>query len=134
MILVDTTVWIDFFNGGDSKQVSRLVHLIEKRDEICICGVILTEILQGIKNSSEYKQVEDLLDSLLFIEMTKDTFILAADIFRSLRLRGITVRKTLDCMIAAIAIEHSATLLHIDRDFDPIEKFCGLHVDKSVKA
>jgi predicted nucleic acid-binding protein len=134
VILVDTTVWIDFFNGHDSKQVSRLVHLIEKRDEICICGVILTEILQGIKNSNEYKQVEDLLDSLLFIEMTKDTFILAADIFRSLRLRGITVRKTLNCMIAAIAIEHSATLLHNDRDFDPIEKFCGLHVDKSVKA
>lgn len=130
MILVDTSAWVDFFNGRDSKQVFRLVHLIEQREEICICGVILTEILQGIKNNSEYKRVENLLDSLLFIDMTKDTFVLATDIFRSLRLRGITVKKTVDCMIAAVAIEHSAKLLHNDKDFDPIEKFCGLHVDK----
>ena len=130
MILIDTTVWIDFFANRDTKQVGRLVELIDKKEELCLCGIILTELLQGIKNSSEYKVVNELFNSLLFLEMTKDTFILAADIYRFLRLRGITIHKTLDCMIAAVAIENNASLLHNDRDFDPIEKYYKLNVIK----
>lgn len=128
MILVDTTVWIDFFSNRDTKQVTRLIQFIEEKDDLCLCGVILTEILQGIKNPREHRQVEKMMDTLLFLEMNKETFILAADIYRSLRLRGITVRKTLDCMIAAVAIENKVLLLHHDRDFDPIEKYCGLQI------
>ena len=128
MILIDTTVWIDFFSKRNSRQVVHLVKLIEQREELCLCGIVLTEILQGIKNPREYKQAEDLFGSLLFLSMTRDTFILAADIYRSLRTRGITIRKTLDCMIAAVAIEHKVPLLHNDHDFDPIAKFCGLAV------
>ena len=62
--------------------------------------------------------------------MSKETYIHAAEIYRFLRLRGITIRKTLDCMIAAVAIENNIPLLHHDRDFDPIEKYCRLQVVK----
>ncbi|OGT37709.1 MAG: twitching motility protein PilT [Gammaproteobacteria bacterium RIFCSPHIGHO2_12_FULL_37_14] len=129
MILVDTTVWIDFFSERDSSQAKHLASLIEQQDELCVCGIVLTEILQGIKNPAEYQKVKNLMESLLFLDMTKHTYILAADIYRSLRAKGITIRKTLDCMIAAVAIEHRASLLHHDRDFDPIEKYCHLRVE-----
>lgn len=126
MILVDTTVWIDFFAARETKQVSKLIQIIEQKEELCMIGVILTEILQGVKNPKEYKQVHYLLESLFYLEIKKDIFILAAEIYRSLRLRGITIRKTLDCIIAASAIQYQVPLLHNDRDFDPIEKYFDL--------
>jgi predicted nucleic acid-binding protein len=130
MILVDTTVWVDFFSARETKQVSCLVQYIEQKEELCICGIILTEILQGIRSQKEYAQVENLFNSLLYLEMDKDTFILAAEIYKSLRLRGITIRKTLDCMIASVAIKYKIPLLHNDRDYMPIEKYCGLETAK----
>ncbi len=128
MILIDTTVWIDFFAGRNLPHVTQLVKILEKRDELCTCGIILTEILQGIKTKKEKQLVEDNLNHIVFLDMTRPTFILAADIFSHLRSRGITIRKTLDCMIAAIVIENNTALLHNDRDFDPIEKYYGLPV------
>ena len=89
MILVDTTVWIDFFSERDSSQAKHLASLIEQQDELCVCGIVLTEILQGIKNPAEYQKVKNLMESLLFLDMTKHTYILAADIYRSLRAKGI---------------------------------------------
>jgi predicted nucleic acid-binding protein len=128
VILVDTTIWIDFFAYRNTKQVITLIHLIQENQDLCICGVILTEILQGIKNPREHQQVENHLAPLKFLDMTKSTFLLAAEIYRTLRQHGFTVRKTIDCMIAAVAIENDVALLHHDRDFDPIEKHCGLYV------
>lgn len=132
MILVDTTVWIDFFANRDTSQVSTLINQLENNNNLCLCGVILNEILQGIKNSNEYRRVEHMMNSLLFIDMTKETFILSAEIYRKLRTQGITIRKTLDCMIAAVAIENKIPLLHNDRDFDPIQKYLGLKVVSSM--
>lgn len=128
MILIDTTIWIDFFLNNNNAKVSYLLNAINKRDDLCICGVILTEILQGIKNPKERHQVEDLLQMLIFLEMKKETFVLAADIFRDLRKKGITIRKSIDCMIAAVAIENNIPLLHNDRDFDPIQQYYHLQV------
>lgn len=128
MILVDTTVWIDFFAGRDTTQATFLQQLIEQNEEICTCGIVLTEILQGIRNNREHTKVNELFSSLHFLEMQRETFIHAADIYRKLRIRCITIQKTLDCMIASIAIEHKIPLLHHDRDFQPIEKYCGLVV------
>jgi predicted nucleic acid-binding protein len=130
VILIDTSVWVSFFKDQPIKQVSRLIELIEQKEELCICGVILTEILQGIRNLKERERIENLLNSLLFFSMKKETFILAADLYCSLRKQGITIRKTIDCMIAAVAIENKIPLLHNDRDFDPITKYCGLQVDQ----
>ena len=128
MILVDTTIWVDFFKGQDTAHVTYLRNIIIQGIDLCLCGIVLTEILQGIKNKKEHHQIEDILTSLIFLEMKRSTFELAADMFRILRKRGITIRKTLDCMIAAVAIENNIPLIHNDRDFDPIEKYCGLQV------
>lgn len=130
MILIDTTVWIDFFVNRKAPHVDLLVDMIEQRDELSTCGIVLTEILQGISSPKEYKIVEATLNPLIFLDMKQCTFVLAANIYRNLRKRGITIRKTLDCMIAAVAIENEAVLLHNDRDFDPIRKYCGLCVYK----
>lgn len=128
MILVDTSVWIDFFANNQKPHVLTLIEIIEKKIDICLCGVILTEILQGLKNEKEYLKIQESFESFVFLNMSKSTFILAANIFRDLRKRGITIRKTIDCVIAATSIEHNIVLLHNDRDFEPIEKYCGLNV------
>ena len=130
MILVDTSVWVDFLNGAPGPHVSALESYLSKGADLCICGVILTEVLQGIRSDKEYAKTKRSLDALLFLPMRYSTFVEAAAIYRNLRRKGVTIRKPVDCLIAAVAIEHGATLLHNDRDFDPIAKHCGL---KTVK-
>lgn len=122
MLLVDTSVWIDFFTGQATSQVSFLDSCLAEREDVCICGVILTEVLQGIRHPRDYRKVRGLFDSLVYLPMSKETYLQAAEIYRGLRRRGLTVRKPIDCMIAAVAIEHTIPLLHNDRDFQPIEK------------
>ncbi|MCK5594840.1 PIN domain nuclease [bacterium] len=131
MVIVDTTVWIDFFRDCQKPHVSVLESFIRQKENLCICGIILTEVLQGIREKRDYEKTKNLFDKLIFLPMTHTTFIKSAEIYRLLRSRGITVRKPVDCMIASVAIEHKIPLLHNDRDFDPIEKHCGL---KSVKT
>ena len=128
MILVDTTVWIDFFRGKPSPQINLFETAIEHQQEIFICGVILTEILQGVHESKEYKIVSTALEPFSYIEMSRETYIGAADIYRKLRIKGFTVRKIVYCLIAACAIENNLLLLHNDKDFTPIAKYCGLKV------
>jgi len=128
MVIVDTSVWVDFFRGTDTPQVGRLERLLAESEDVCICGVILAEVLQGIRADSDYARTVSRFNAFLFLEMNRGTFVRAAQIYRGLRRRGITVSKPVDCMIAAVAIEHNVALLHNDRDFDPIEEFCGLKV------
>jgi predicted nucleic acid-binding protein len=130
MLLVDTTVWVDYFLGSTTLEAHYLTTAILERKNICLCGAVLTEILQGISNSKEYNRILSMLRPLIFIEMTQETFILSANIYRKLRMRGFTIRKTIDCMIAAVALENNIPLLHHDRDFDPIERYCQLEVIK----
>jgi predicted nucleic acid-binding protein len=126
MVLVDTTVWIDFFSARSYPHVKALETLIINREDICICGIILTEVLQGIKRDNEFRRTRDLFGSLIFLPMRYSSFLRSAEIYRKLRRRGITIRKSLDCMIASIAIENEIPLLHNDKDFLPIEKSFGL--------
>lgn len=126
MVLVDTTVWIDFFSAHSYPHVKSLEKLIADREDVCICGIILTEVLQGIKKDSEFRRTRDLFRSLIFLPMHYSSFILSAEIYRKLRRKGITIRKSVDCMIASIAIENEIPLLHNDKDFLPIEKSFGL--------
>lgn len=130
MVLVDTTVWVDFFLDRRTPHVARLESLIAQGEDICICGVVLTEVLQGIRDDKEYERTRTRLDSLLFLPMTRNTFINAADIYRTLRRKGVTIRKPVDCMIASVAMEHKLRLLHNDRDFVPMEQHCGLETDR----
>ena len=128
MVLVDTTVWIDFFSGRPLPHVAALETLIEHREDICICGIILTEALQGIRKDVEFRKTRDLFNTLIFLPMPYTVFVRSAEIYRKLRKKGITVRKPLDCIIASVAIENGIHLLHNDKDFRPIEKHCGLKV------
>lgn len=117
MICVDTSVWVDFFAGRNEPHVSVLESLIVRQEDLCICGVIFTEVLQGIRDDREYRHTELILANLLYLPMTQDTFLNAAQLYRTLRAQGITIRNTVDCMIAATCIEHGVSLLHHDRDF-----------------
>ena len=128
MVLVDTTVWIDFFHDRPEPHVAVLEGLVEDDEDLCLCGVILTEVLQGIRHDSEYRKTRDHFDTLLFLPMGQTTVVRAAEIYRSLRKKGITVRKPVDCMIASVAIEHDLPLLHNDRDFGQIAKHSKLKI------
>lgn len=128
MILVDTSVWIDFFRADDLPHVQKLETLIEQGERIALCGVILTEILQGIRDESAFHRTRAYLDFLQLLPMTQPIFIEAAQIYRTLRAKGITVRKPVDCMIAATALVHNAQLLHNDRDFAAIVQHYPLRI------
>jgi len=131
VILVDTSVWIDFFAGRDLAHVARLEQLILDNEDLAICGTILTEILQGIADDSTHRRVQRYLRPLLVLPMPETVYVRAVDIYRKLRKTGITIRKTNDCIIAATALEHHCQLLHTDKDFSPIEKHFSLKVVKT---
>lgn len=126
MVLVDTTVWIDFFADRSEPHVTALQELIENEEDLCLCGVILAEVLQGIRSDADYIKTKDYFSDLIFLPMRQATFLSAAELYRSLRKRGVTIRKPVDCMIAAVAIEHDIRLLHNDRDFDFIARHSKL--------
>ncbi|MEN8254008.1 MAG: PIN domain nuclease [Verrucomicrobiota bacterium] len=131
MVLIDTSVWIDFLRGTSSAPAKAMESLIVDRADICICGVIMTEILQGIRDNKQFEQTKDLLEAAVFLPMNRETFIHSARLYRKLRKKGFTVRKPIDCMIAAVAIEHDVPLLHNDKDFQPLEKHCSLKTCKT---
>ena len=132
MILVDTSVWIDFLRGVNSPQRRTLHKLIEDEEDISITEIILTEILQGIKEDKDFKTTKDyLLEFPIHRPKGVETYLKAAEIYRDCRKKGKTVRKTVDCIIAAICIENSLTLLHKDSDFDLIAECSGLRCYKA---
>jgi predicted nucleic acid-binding protein len=127
VIVVDTSVWIDYFADKGARGSLDLKNAISKADDLCICGVIVTEVLQGIRDDIEFDTVRRILDELIYLPQEKSTHLLAANIYRSLRKHGRTIRKPIDCIIASVCIEHSAYLLHNDRDFDNIAGYFPLH-------
>ena len=129
MILADTTVWIDFFKGTHSILRKRLHQLIEQEEELCLTSIHVREILQGIRSDVEFERTKRYLLSFpIFLMQDIETHLHAARIYRSCRKRGKTVRKTVDCLIAAVAIENDLTLFHNDRDFDSIASCTSLKV------
>ena len=134
MILVDTTVWIDFFAGRPRPHVATLEQLLQTGEDICICGIVLAEVFQGIRSDSEYTKTEDYFESLVFLPMIHAKFLRSSQMYRALRKKGLTIRTPLDCMIASVAIEHRVPLLHNDRDFDKIANHTNLEVVKPAKA
>jgi predicted nucleic acid-binding protein len=126
--LVDTSVWIDFFAGRDQPHIEKLEHLISEDEDIALCGIIVTEILQGIADDAACRRVLRRLGPLIILPMPDTVFVEAANIYRKLRKKGITIRKSNDCIIAATALEHRCKLLHNDRDFAPISEHFSLQV------
>ena len=116
MVVVDTSAWIDFFQHPESPWASRLAELIEGHNRVALCGIVLQEILQGIKDPDSYERTRERLCRFPFVTATKETHILAAGLYRNLRSRGITIPST-DAAIAAIAIANRMEMLTKDQHF-----------------
>ena len=128
MVIVDTTVWVDYFHGVDNSETQWLDTELD-RERIGLTDIILCEVLQGVRDDVVAKAVER---SLLKLEVFEPGGIAlareAAHNYRALRRRGYTVRKTIDCLIATFCLRGDHSLLHRDRDFDPFEEFLALSV------
>lgn len=128
MILVDSSVWVDYFRGTITPQTDTLDLLLGK-EFLAIGDLIVAEVLQGFDTDRDFKSAQRLLTSLQVIEIGGLRIaVQAAKNYRLLRRRGITIRKTIDAMIATRCIDSGYQLLHSDRDFDPFATYLGLSV------
>lgn len=120
-VLVDTSVWVDFFNGHPSQEAGALADLIESDADIATCGVIAAEFLQGIRSQAMVERLErHFLDLTWLTPHGPQTYLAAANLYRTLRRQCVTVRSTIDCLIACLAGEWDYLLLARDRDFTHI--------------
>lgn len=117
MIIVDSSVWIDYFNGQDTRETTQLDSLLGI-EPIAVGDLILTEVLQGFRDDEDYEIAKDLFSSLIVFELLGEKMALkSADNYRTLRKQGITIRKTVDVIIATFCIENDLPLLFSDKDF-----------------
>lgn len=126
MILVDSSVWIDYFNGKKTPETDSFDSVLEK--ELIIVGdLILVEVLQGFRDDNDFQLAKKLLLSFPVVEIGGEELAIASALnYRVLRKKGATVRKTIDVLIGTFCIRHQVSLLHSDRDFDPMARFLGL--------
>ena len=122
-LLLDSTVCIDFFAGRETIQTAKLEACFQNGDEICYCGFVLAEVLQGIRAEKQLVIVKRQFENLIYLEDDRSTFELGATIYRELRRKGITIRNSVDCLISAVVIQHGVNFLENDRDY----KFIGRH-------
>ncbi|QKT08079.1 PIN domain nuclease [Gordonia sp. X0973] len=126
MIVVDSTVWVDYFNGNPTPESDRLDDYLGSRP-VAIGDLILAEVLQGFRHEHDARRAEDLLTGLTVFDMLGAARAVgAAERYRSLKRIGITIRKTADVLIASFCIDESHQLLARDRDFDPFTEHLGL--------
>ena len=126
MILVDSSVWIDYFRGRSNPQ-TELLDILLGKEPLAVGDLILAEVLQGFSGEREFKQAHRLMTSLVVIDLGgREVAIQAAKNFRALRSLGVTVRKTIDVVIATRCIHNQIPLLYGDRDFDPFVRHLGL--------
>ena len=128
MILVDSSVWIDYFNAVETRETDLLDGLLG-REPILTGDLIIAEVLQGFRSDADYRKAKAALNDLLYEPMVgREIALASARNYRKLRAEGVTVRKTIDMLIATFCLEKRHSLLHSDRDFDAIEEHLGLSV------
>lgn len=129
MILVDTSVWIELLNRKPRLNISEKDLL-----EFCTCGPVLQEVLQGLRDDPPADAFRELFLSLPLLSdpLPADAFLMASDIYRGGRRKGFTIRSSVDCLIAAIAIENRIRVWHRDHDFDVIARFADLRATQRV--
>ena len=126
MIVVDSSVWIDYFNGKVTRQTN-LLNVLLGRELIVMGDLILTEVLQGFRRDRDFRKAKELLDTLICRQMLgKDLAVRSAQNYRRLRRKGVTVRKTIDVIVATFCIRNRLPLLHSDKDFEPMAKHLKL--------
>jgi predicted nucleic acid-binding protein len=128
MILVDTSVLIDFFKGIENKPARKFKKILTQKIPFGINSFIYQEVLQGAKSEQEYTLLKTYLESQHFFHPLDpvESFAKAAKLYLDCRKKGITIRSTIDCLIAQMAIEYNLLLLHHDSDFDSIAKVANL--------
>ena len=126
MVLVDTSVWVDFFRRSSKLDLRAIVDL----EEIVTCPPVVQEVLQGFDNQRSFLAAREAMLSFPMVEadLPLEAYLEAAELYRSARRAGLTVRSGVDCLIAACAIRNSLGLLHMDRDFDALASVAPLDV------
>ncbi len=128
MVIVDSTVWIDFLAARANPETLFVKKEFAGR-KIGLADLILCEVLQGLRDEAPFERIRQLLTVLPVLDTGgAELAVASARNYRILRAKGITVRKTIDCLIATFCIEHRHSLLHNDRDYDPFEEHLGLRV------
>ena len=128
MNMIDSSVWIDYFNGRDTRATDLLDKMLGVQP-IATGDLIVTEVLQGFKHTKDFKQAKLLFSTLHFYSLGGwEIALKSAENYRMLRKKGITVRKTIDVFIATFCIENNIPLLHSDKDFESLEEHLGLKV------
>jgi predicted nucleic acid-binding protein len=127
LIVVDTSVWASYFNGDDNSKVQYLDEILEmENQDIAILPIVIAEVLQGFRSEAGFKKASRLFTELTTIQPSVETHINAAKLYRRLRRQGVTIRGTVDCIIAQTCIEMKSKLLSLDRDFINIAKHSRL--------
>jgi len=131
-LIFDTTVWIDFLRNKHNAASDLLVEYIERNDQVLLVPAILQEILQGVREDAQYNHIKEILSYFTVLQIPPvQAAVGAADLYRALRKKGLTIRKSNDCLIAYYAIEFSIPLVHSDSDFDLISKHSRLKIWKT---
>jgi len=126
VIVIDSSVWVDYFNGRETRETNTLYGLLGQQ-EILLGDLILTEVLQGFRLDAHFKRARRLLRAFPVVTMLGPAMAeRSATHYRTLRKKGVTVRKTIDVMIGTYCIFQNLPLLYCDRDFDPMVKYLGL--------
>jgi predicted nucleic acid-binding protein len=127
VIVVDTSIWIDYLRGIVGDRIVKLRTLMRRQPELLIGDLILCEVLQGCRSQSDATAIEAALREFAIVPLcTPDIAVTAAANYRLLRRRGVTIRTTIDMIIGTFCIEHGHMLLHSDRNFEPMERILGL--------
>jgi predicted nucleic acid-binding protein len=120
-VLVDTSAWVDYLNGQPTPAAAAIATVLEGSDDIYTCGIVVTEVFQGLRRDPGRAQLAQFFAQMTFLEPSGiDLYLKAAEVYRQLRERGITVRSTIDCLVVAIAAEAGCQVLARDRDIDRI--------------
>ena len=131
-LLFDTSVWIDFLRNKKTPEADILTTYIENNDPILLTPTIIQEVLQGIRDDAQYEQIKDIFSYITTLQLPPtQAAVGAAELYRSLRKKGLTVRKSNDCLIAFYAIEFSTPIAHSDADFDVIAAHSKLKIWRS---
>jgi predicted nucleic acid-binding protein len=129
MIVVDTSVWIDWLNDRDTAQTDRVASVLVEDGPIALTDVVLAEVLQGIRDRRQVRRVDEVLSAHEVLRLESlDDFRQAAELYRACRRRGATIRRTTDCLIAAVCVREALPLLHADADFDQLAAHTALQV------
>jgi predicted nucleic acid-binding protein len=126
LIMPDSSAWIAFLAGVPGPASDKLGSLIQVEADVCVCGSTVMEVLRGLRYPEQHRKVAATFQRFEYLEERPETFKEAANIYRTCRENGFTIRSSMDCLIAALSLQHGAYLLHNDRDFGAIAKFFPL--------